>query len=67
MQLPLAEVAATLGTSCGVAERVACGYSIDSRTLTRGQLFFAIRGRHFDGHEFLGQAFERGAVAAVVE
>ncbi len=67
MQLPLAEVAATLGTSCGVAERVACGYSIDSRTLTCGQLFFAIRGPHFDGHEFLGQAFERGAVAAVVE
>ena len=67
MQLPLAEVAATLGASGGLAERVAYGYSIDSRTLTRGQLFFAIRGPHFDGHDFVGQAFERGAVAAVVE
>jgi UDP-N-acetylmuramoyl-tripeptide--D-alanyl-D-alanine ligase len=67
MQLSLGEVAAILGTSCEVPERAACGYSIDSRTLAPGQLFFAIRGPHFDGHEFVGQASERGAVGAVVE
>jgi UDP-N-acetylmuramoyl-tripeptide--D-alanyl-D-alanine ligase len=67
MQLSLGEVAAILGTSCEVPERAACGCSIDSRTLAPGQLFFAIRGPRLDGHEFVGQAFERGAVGAVVE
>ena len=42
------------------------GWSIDSRSLNEGDLFFAIQGEHFDGHNFLAAAFERGAVAAVV-
>ncbi len=67
MQLSIDEVAAILSSSCGVPERMAHGYSIDSRLISRGSLFFAIRGPRFDGHEFVGQAFERGAVAAVVE
>ncbi len=67
MRLSLGEVAAMLGTSCATPERVAEGYSIDSRTISRGQVFFAIRGPRFDGHEFVQQAIERGAVAAVVE
>jgi UDP-N-acetylmuramoyl-tripeptide--D-alanyl-D-alanine ligase len=43
------------------------GYSIDSRTIRAGDLFFAIRGDNNDGHKFLADAFEKGAVAAVVE
>jgi UDP-N-acetylmuramoyl-tripeptide--D-alanyl-D-alanine ligase len=66
MKLTLAEIAGILGTTCGVPERVATGYSIDSRTLSPGQLFFAIKGLQFDGHDFAGQALERGAVGAVV-
>jgi UDP-N-acetylmuramoyl-tripeptide--D-alanyl-D-alanine ligase len=42
------------------------GYSIDSRTVGAGDLFFAIRGERFDGHDFVVAAVERGAVAAVV-
>jgi UDP-N-acetylmuramoyl-tripeptide--D-alanyl-D-alanine ligase len=45
---------------------VASGYSIDSRTIAPGELFFAVRGERHDGHDFLAAAFERGAVAAVV-
>jgi len=45
---------------------VASGYSIDTRTLKPGELFFAIRGPHFDGHDFISAAFERGACGAVV-
>jgi len=41
--------------------------STDTRTLTAGALFVALRGEHFDAHEFVGAARERGAVAAVVE
>jgi UDP-N-acetylmuramoyl-tripeptide--D-alanyl-D-alanine ligase len=40
--------------------------SIDSRTVERGDLFFAIVGQRLDGHRFIGQALERGAVGAVV-
>lgn len=63
----LAEIAAILGASVGVPERVVAGYSIDSRTLQPGQLFFALRGPRFDGHNFLPQALERQAAGAVVE
>ena len=45
---------------------VATGYSIDSRTLHPGDLFFAVRGERFDGHDFVEAALERGACAAVV-
>jgi len=44
----------------------ATGVSIDSRTVAPGDLFVALRGPSFDGHDFLEQAFARGAVAAVV-
>ncbi|HVP57944.1 MAG TPA: UDP-N-acetylmuramoyl-tripeptide--D-alanyl-D-alanine ligase [bacterium] len=43
------------------------GYAIDSRLLARGEIFFALKGDARDGHEFVADAFARGAVAAVVE
>ena len=46
--------------------RVATGYSIDSRTLQPCDLFIAIKGERFDGHDFLASAFDRGAIAAIV-
>lgn len=45
---------------------VATGYSIDSRTLQPGDLFFAIRGERLDGHDFVEAALAKGALAAVV-
>ena len=42
------------------------GYSIDSRTVRPGELFFAIVGPRLDGHDFVAAAIARGAVAAVV-
>ena len=47
-------------------EDVAQGYSIDSRTVGAGQLFFAVKGERLDGHDFVEQALEKGAAAAVV-
>ena len=47
-------------------EQVAQAYSIDSRTIATGQLFFAVKGERFDGHDFVAAALEKGAVAAVV-
>jgi UDP-N-acetylmuramoyl-tripeptide--D-alanyl-D-alanine ligase len=48
-------------------ELVAMGYSIDSRTLNPGDLFIALPGERFDGHDYVGAALEKGAVAAVVQ
>ncbi|MGA2982777.1 MAG: UDP-N-acetylmuramoyl-tripeptide--D-alanyl-D-alanine ligase [Terriglobia bacterium] len=67
MNLTMGEVAAVLGASSGVADRLVEGYSIDSRSILPGQLFFAIRGPRFDGHQFVAQALEGGAAGAVVE
>ena len=46
---------------------MAQGYSIDSRTVQPGELFFAVKGERLDGHDFVEQALRRGAIAAVVE
>jgi UDP-N-acetylmuramoyl-tripeptide--D-alanyl-D-alanine ligase len=43
----------------------ATGVSIDSRTLNAGDLFVAIKGPHFDGHDYIADAFAKGAAAAV--
>jgi UDP-N-acetylmuramoyl-tripeptide--D-alanyl-D-alanine ligase len=55
----------TTGEKLNPVARVA-GYSIDSRTIRSGELFFAIHGPSHDGHDFVESALGRGAVAAVV-
>jgi UDP-N-acetylmuramoyl-tripeptide--D-alanyl-D-alanine ligase len=50
------------------AKRFVCtGVSTDSRTVRSGDLFFAVRGDKFDGHNFLTKAVEAGAVGLVVD
>jgi UDP-N-acetylmuramoyl-tripeptide--D-alanyl-D-alanine ligase len=67
MKLSLARSAAFMQASGDFdPEAVASGYSIDSRTLQPGELFFAVRGERLDGHEFVEAALARGAVGAVV-
>jgi UDP-N-acetylmuramoyl-tripeptide--D-alanyl-D-alanine ligase len=44
----------------------ALGYSIDSRTIGAGDLFFAVKGERLDGHGYVAAALSDGAVAAVV-
>ena len=68
MKLPLARIAEITGAANPApADTLATGYSIDSRTLQPGDLFFAVKGEHLDGHGFVAAALERGAVAAVVQ
>ena len=49
-----------------LSEREPLGYSIDSRSMRAGDLFFAIKGENYDGHKFVEQALRRGALGAVV-
>ena len=73
MKLTLAEAAmgagAVLEAPASISNAgtlVATGYSIDSRTVASGELFFAVRGERLDGHNYVAAAVEHGAVAAVV-
>jgi UDP-N-acetylmuramoyl-tripeptide--D-alanyl-D-alanine ligase len=43
------------------------GWSIDSRTLVAGDVFFALRGPAHDGHEYVPQVLSSGAIAAFVD
>src|SRR5271165_3299614 len=68
MKLTLSRVAEFLpATGDFNPNLTAAGYSIDSRTLQPGELFFAVKGERLDGHEYVEAALAKGAVAAVVE
>jgi UDP-N-acetylmuramoyl-tripeptide--D-alanyl-D-alanine ligase len=68
MKLTLARAAEFMPATGNFApDAVASGYSIDSRTLQPGELFFAVRGDRLDGHDYVDAALARGAVAAVVD
>jgi len=68
MNLRLDEISrAVAGDLDGPGTLEAAGYSIDTRTLKHGDLFFAIKGPRFDGHDFVHQAIEKGACGVVVE
>jgi UDP-N-acetylmuramoyl-tripeptide--D-alanyl-D-alanine ligase len=66
MKLLLSRIAEFIG-AIPVSDEMAQGYSIDSRTVQAGELFFAVQGERLDGHDFVEQALGRGAVAAVVQ
>jgi len=61
------ELAATLGAPQGALAAEVQGVSIDTRTLQRGDLFFAIKGEASDGHSYVDRAFAAGAAATVVD
>jgi len=67
MKLTLARIAEFVsGAGEFAREEVARGYSIDSRTVGPDELFFAVKGERLDGHDFVQQALDKGACAAVV-
>jgi UDP-N-acetylmuramoyl-tripeptide--D-alanyl-D-alanine ligase len=67
MKLPLSRIAEFLSATGEFDHKaVAQAYSIDSRTIQPGALFFAVKGERMDGHDFVEQALDKGAIAAVV-
>ncbi|MBB3231580.1 UDP-N-acetylmuramoyl-tripeptide--D-alanyl-D-alanine ligase [Halomonas stenophila] len=63
----LAEVARALGLAPPAEDVPLTGIVTDTRRLAPGALFVALAGERFDAHDFLAQAREAGAVAALVE
>jgi UDP-N-acetylmuramoyl-tripeptide--D-alanyl-D-alanine ligase len=71
MKLSLAQCAEFIGARIAshdnvARDTVARGYSIDSRTLQPGDLFFAVRGDRLDGHDFVQTALSNRAAGAVI-
>lgn len=67
--MSLGECVTKMGARLAAASHGAthfAGVSTDSRTVGAGQLFVALKGPSFDGHQFVARAAERGAAAAMV-
>lgn len=69
MELSLAQIEQATGAQLvgeGSTDLKALGWSIDSRSIQPGDVFFAITGERFDGHAFVQDALDAGASAAIV-
>jgi UDP-N-acetylmuramoyl-tripeptide--D-alanyl-D-alanine ligase len=67
MNLSIGQIAGLIGASGSYdVSPMVTGYSIDSRSIGAGELFFAIKGDRFDGHDFVAAAIERGAAGAII-
>jgi UDP-N-acetylmuramoyl-tripeptide--D-alanyl-D-alanine ligase len=67
MKLPLSRIAGFISATGDFDPKaLATAYSIDSRSLKAGDLFFAVKGERLDGHDFVEQSRREGAVGAVV-
>jgi UDP-N-acetylmuramoyl-L-alanyl-D-glutamate--2,6-diaminopimelate ligase len=67
--MQLADLIQRLNTKSivGLVDREVTGVRYDSRRVTAGNLFVAVRGDVFDGHSFIEQAVDKGAIAVVGE
>ncbi|MCQ2994483.1 UDP-N-acetylmuramoyl-tripeptide--D-alanyl-D-alanine ligase [Pseudomonas syringae] len=65
--LSLSELTTVLDARLVGDDRTFDGVSIDSRAIKSGQLFVALTGPRFDGHDYLEQVAAKGAVGALVE
>ena len=62
----VSEAATALNASFTGADAVFTSVGADSRKIVPGQLFVALKGEHFDGHDFAGAAIQQGAAAVLV-
>lgn len=67
MMLTLADTIEALTGTRPAAPTAITGASVDSRQASAGSLFVAIPGEHVDGHDFVGEAFSRGAAFALIQ
>lgn len=65
MRLPLAQVAEWVGGATPEADVLVANICSDSKKVQPGDLFVAIEGKRFDGHQFVSEAARLGAVAVL--
>lgn len=62
--MTLSQIAGAVGSHCDSDAKIN-EICIDTRAIKPGCLFVAIRGENFDGHDFIEQAYESGAVGVI--
>lgn len=62
----LAQIAKLLNQHIESSPALIQGFCVDTRHLKPGEIFFALKGEHVDGHDYLLEAQKKGAAAAVV-
>ena len=67
MKMLLSEVAGNVNGKLLGEDVEIRAVSIDTRTLSKGQLYIAIKGKSFDGHDFIDKAEQAGAIALLVD
>src|SRR5580658_2966103 len=71
MRLEIGKIAEWLGIAAAspapATEAMVTGWSVDSRSLQAGDLFFALRGPNHDGHAYVRDVLQKGAAAVVVD
>ncbi|MBR1916153.1 MAG: UDP-N-acetylmuramoyl-tripeptide--D-alanyl-D-alanine ligase [Alphaproteobacteria bacterium] len=67
MKLNTIQIADILGYKERVVEAEVLNVSTDSRNINKGDLFVAVKGEKFDGHDFVADVLNKGACAAIVE
>ena len=67
MKLNTIQIADILGYKERVVEAEVLNISTDSRNINKGDLFVAVKGEKFDGHDFVADVLNKGACAAIVE
>ena len=62
----MSEIGTVVGVRAASNARIT-GWSVDTRTVAQGDLFFALRGPNHDGNAYVDDALRKGAVAAIVD
>jgi UDP-N-acetylmuramoyl-tripeptide--D-alanyl-D-alanine ligase len=65
--MPLSEAARVLGGTLIGSDAGFVGVNSDSRTIAPGELFVALKGDNFDGHDYVAEVLAKGAAGALVE
>src|ERR1700687_2591118 len=66
VEFTVSEIGTVVGARAASSVRIT-GWSGDTRTVARGDLFFALRGPNHDGNAYVDDALRKGAVAAIVD
>lgn len=65
--MTLKQIAKILNSSLPEVEGVVKGFCVDSRLTKKNEVFVALRGEHVDGHAYLNEVKQKGALAAIVD
>ena len=65
--MKLTEIAESLNGEFNGSDQIIKGVSIDTRSIKKDELFFAVKGPNFDGNDYASEALNKGASAAIID